>query len=276
MVAVMPRLSTRDIELAYDVHGDGPPVVLVCGTGQAASSWTQTGTVRMLTENGYSVVTFDNRGIPPSDVPDGPYTVEEMADDAIALLDHLGTAPFVLMGASLGGLITQTIALRRPELVRAAIFFVGCGNISPYARALLRGAVRVFADDSPHPDLVATFALPDFVPPSQWSDAAAVDFAVSVGSTFAGSLQGFKGQLAACVKWASEDHLPELEALGVPALAVAHEYDVTFPPACVREAAARMPTGEYVQVPGAAHASFDPAHARISGAAIADFLARYA
>src|SRR5919197_374410 len=126
----MPEVDVRGIKLVYDVHGEGTPIVMICGTGQPAAMWAMAGGFDAQLNAGYQVVTFDNRGIAPSDVPPPPYTVEEMADDAIGLLDHLDRGPYILQGASLGGLITQTIALQRPDLVRACIFVVGCGNFS--------------------------------------------------------------------------------------------------------------------------------------------------
>jgi pimeloyl-ACP methyl ester carboxylesterase len=273
----MAEVTVGGIRLVYEIHSEGPPVVLVCGTGQPAALWTMFGTVGNVTEQGYQVVTFDNRGIPPSDVPPPPYTVEETAADAIGLLEHVGTGPYVLMGASLGGLITQTVALKRPDLVRAAVFLVGCGNISPYARAEMRGLDALFAMADPPKDLLTALSLATFVPPPKWADEAAVAAAVNlVGMFTASSMEGFAGQLQADAKWASENHLDELASLEIPALAIAHQYDTTFPPACVSEAVSRMKHGEYFEVPDAAHVALDPAQAELAGAALRDFLRRHA
>ena len=75
----MAEATVNGVRLAYDVHGTGDPVVLVCGTGQPAMSWLAY-QVPALTAAGYQVVTFDNRGVPPSDAPTGPYSVRGMAD----------------------------------------------------------------------------------------------------------------------------------------------------------------------------------------------------
>ena len=65
--------------------------MLVCGLSQPAAAW-QLGMVPALTAAGYRVVTFDNRGVAPSSSPPAPYTVDEMVDDTVGLLDHLGLA----------------------------------------------------------------------------------------------------------------------------------------------------------------------------------------
>lgn len=135
----MPAAAVNGIELSYEVTGEGPPVLLICGTGQAAAMWPMTGVFDALA--GHTVIAFDNRGIAPSSVPSGPYTVEQLADDAIGLLEHLDVGPVAVLGASLGGTIAQRVALQRPDLVRAAIFVVGVNRISSLGRATLRGLI---------------------------------------------------------------------------------------------------------------------------------------
>ncbi len=81
---------------------------------------------------GYAVVTFDNRGMAPSSSPPAPYRVEEMVDDTLALLDHLGLdAPVRVAGHSMGGWIAETLALDHPDRERAAAL-MGSAN-SPTA-----------------------------------------------------------------------------------------------------------------------------------------------
>ena len=116
----MAEATVNGVRLAYDVHGEGDPVLLICGTGQPAFSWGLF-QVPALTAAGYQVVTFDNRGMAPSDAPSGPYTVQGMADDAAALIEHLDLGPCRVAGYSLGALIAQELALARPELVLSLI-----------------------------------------------------------------------------------------------------------------------------------------------------------
>ena len=108
----MADAEVNGTRLAYEVHGSGAPLVLVCGTGQRADSWTLMGTVAEAVGDGYQVVTFDNRGMPPSDAPPPPYTVEQMADDTIGLIEHLGLRDVGVAGISLGGFITFEVAHR--------------------------------------------------------------------------------------------------------------------------------------------------------------------
>ncbi len=138
----MADVVVDGVRLVYEMQGDGPPVLLIAGTGMPAAMWSMLATPHLLGA-GYSVVAFDNRGIAPSDIPPPPYTVEEMAGDAIGLLEHLDLGPVAVLGASLGGTIAQNVALRRPDLVGAAIFMVGVGRVSALGAATIRALIEL-------------------------------------------------------------------------------------------------------------------------------------
>src|SRR2546430_6527401 len=137
----MPRIAIGDVELSYDRFGTGDPVLLICGTGQVALSW-QIYQVPALVGAGYEVVTFDNRGIPPSDCPPAPYSVKQMAEDAVGLIEHLGLAPCRVAGLSLGALIPQELALAHPDLVRSAVMMGTIGRQDTFGRYLTRSWVE--------------------------------------------------------------------------------------------------------------------------------------
>jgi len=88
---------TRSID--YSTAGDGPPVLLICGTGQPADLWFAQ--VADLTAAGHTVITFDNRGCGRSEAPPAPYLVADMAADTAALIEHLGLGPCDIIGYSL-------------------------------------------------------------------------------------------------------------------------------------------------------------------------------
>jgi pimeloyl-ACP methyl ester carboxylesterase len=126
------RARANGIEIAYETfgHRDDPPIVLVMGLGTQMIAWPEE-LCRELAGRGHLVVRFDNRDVGESTHLRGvhapnvsqlvtrrrrpPYTVDDMADDAIGLLDALGLARVHLVGASLGGFIAQTVALRAPD-----------------------------------------------------------------------------------------------------------------------------------------------------------------
>ena len=105
------------VAIAWEACGpddDPVPIVLVHGLGYARWGWEPV--VDRLAEH-RRVILFDNRGIGDSDVPEGPYTSAQMAGDVAAVVDATGADRVQLVGASLGGMIAQHVALARPDLV---------------------------------------------------------------------------------------------------------------------------------------------------------------
>src|SRR5881409_1631380 len=117
MVGVaMPYTTSSDgARIHYEVHGSGEPVLLIMGLGSNAYGWWRT--IPWLAER-YEVVAFDNRGTGRSDVPDGPYSIAQMAADAAGVLDAAGHATAHVVGASLGGMIAQRFAIAYPGRLR--------------------------------------------------------------------------------------------------------------------------------------------------------------
>ena len=123
-----------DIELCYETFGDpaDPTVLLVMGLGTQMIAWDD-GFCELLVERGFHVVRYDNRdcgrssrveGTPPSlkqlllrDASAATYTLSDLAADAVGLLDHLGVAKAHVAGASMGGMIAQTVAIEHPDRV---------------------------------------------------------------------------------------------------------------------------------------------------------------
>ncbi|GAB4526984.1 MAG: alpha/beta hydrolase [Anaerolineales bacterium] len=110
----MNRVKVNDIHIAYEIQGQGQPLVLISGVGYGAWFWHRVAPA--LAEH-FQVITFDNRGAGESDKPAGPYTVAQMAADTAGLLDALGVRGATVLGHSLGGFIAQELAVTRPDLV---------------------------------------------------------------------------------------------------------------------------------------------------------------
>jgi pimeloyl-ACP methyl ester carboxylesterase len=120
----MPRFMSEGIEIAYDVRGEGQPVLLVHGFGSNMKvNWIETGWVEAIVTAGYRVIAFDNRGHGLSQKLYDPalYPARLMAGDAINLLDHLGIEMAVFVGYSMGARICAFAALDAPDRVGAAV-----------------------------------------------------------------------------------------------------------------------------------------------------------
>jgi pimeloyl-ACP methyl ester carboxylesterase len=259
----MPVVAVNGTEIAYEVHGEGAPLVLVCGTGQRADSWTFLGLVDQPVAEGYQVVTFDNRGIAPSGCPTGPYTVEMMAEDCVGLIEHLGLSGVRIAGISLGGFITFQVARSRPDLVHSAVCFAGLVGGSRYVQLLSRARIDALRAGHDMPAaLDALLGMPATLAPATVQDDHFVEFmhglAGSVFGTWSGP--GRQGQYEADCDWISRDAQWQAEALAgttVPLLVVAHEFDLFFPPPLLAGAADTLPAGQFHVIPGCGHAGFE-------------------
>lgn len=114
----MASRQTRrdDVTIAYDVRGDGPPVLLVQGAGVPGTGWLPQ--VDGLADR-YEMAWFDNRGIGGTELPPGKLTIEALAADGLAVMDALGWSSAHVVGHSMGGLIAQAIAIAAPDRVRS-------------------------------------------------------------------------------------------------------------------------------------------------------------
>jgi pimeloyl-ACP methyl ester carboxylesterase len=161
----MSTASHQDVRLEYEVQGDGDPLLLVQGLGYGRAGW---GPLRDLLAKRYTVVSYDNRGFGDSDKPPGPYTTTELADDAAAVLAAAGFEHAHVVGASLGGMAAQELALRHPLQVdklvlccttpggadafplpeRTAALFAEAASLEPL-EALRRFVANSLAPDAP-------------------------------------------------------------------------------------------------------------------------------
>ena len=115
----MPFVEVEDgtkISYALDGRRDGEPLLMVHGLGADTRGWAMQ---KRALGSRYRLVMVDNRGVGRSDRAEGPYDLEVMATDALAALDHAGYGSAHVMGASMGGIISQVIGVRHPERVRS-------------------------------------------------------------------------------------------------------------------------------------------------------------
>jgi len=130
----MPHADLNGFELHYDVHGEGDPLVCVHGLGCDRRAWVMQ--IQPFSQH-YQAVFFDNRDVGQSSLAARDYTTAEMADDVLALADHLELESFHLLGISLGGMVSQQVALKAPERVRSLTLAVTHGGVQEAGR--LRG-----------------------------------------------------------------------------------------------------------------------------------------
>jgi len=112
----MPILQTKNTPLYYEITGEGSPVLFIQGVGVIGEGWRPQ--VNGLSRK-YRTMIFDNRGIGKSQPCAARLTIEDMAQDTMALMDEAGWKRAHVVGHSMGGLIAQQLALDHPSRVRS-------------------------------------------------------------------------------------------------------------------------------------------------------------
>jgi pimeloyl-ACP methyl ester carboxylesterase len=271
----MPELEANGAVLGYDVSGEGEPLLLIAGCGQPAAAW-HLSLVPALVAAGYAVATYDNRGVEPSSSPPPPYSVEGMADDALALLDHLGwDGPVRVAGHSMGGWIAETLVLDHPARVRAAALMGSANQPTAWEIALTTVERDLARLDHELPPLFYATETMRYLPTSDLQDSGIVSTWLSlIGELPPWPNPGRLGQYEAALAWSTDParttRWPEVQ---VPCLVLAFEHDTDSPPRYAREAAAAIPGCEYREVAGAGHIGI-MTHASEVARLLVEFFAR--
>ena len=145
----MPIARVNDINMYYEIHGTGEPLVLIVGLNSDHTLY-RSFLPKLVPHN--QVILFDNRGVGQSSKPDIPYSIEMMADDTAGLLDALGMAGAHILGTSMGGRIAVTLALQHPRHVKSLILVSPVMTMKGVPRRrLLPLILRIPKIRGPHP-----------------------------------------------------------------------------------------------------------------------------
>lgn len=127
----MSIVKVNDINMYFEIHGEGEPLVMIQGMGIEISSVLKNMEpfISEFAER-YRVIAFDNRGVGRTDKPDEPYSIEMMAEDTIGLMDELGIKCAHFIGGSMGSCILQVIAAKYPERVNGLVLYLATTNFS--------------------------------------------------------------------------------------------------------------------------------------------------
>jgi pimeloyl-ACP methyl ester carboxylesterase len=248
----MSVAKVNGVRLSYETHGLGRPVLLVAPAATPSALWLLH-QVPALVQAGYMAVTFDNRGTAPSEVPPGPYRLADLAADAAGLITELGIGPCPVIGASLGAMVAQELALARPDLVLAAVMLATRSRTDYFRTTAARAAAARLRDRAPTSpaETVAQMALM-LGSMTLASDRAAADwFTILRHCTRAGA--GAAAQYEATV---TGDRTCALSRISSRCLVVAFSEDHVMPPAFCREVADAIPGCSYVEIPDTGHLGF--------------------
>ena len=133
----MPTVKVKGVELYYEEHGRGEPLVLVPGFGTGLWIWYRQ--VPAFAER-FRTIIFDPRGVARSEAPDAPFTMRDLGEDLAALLEELQIEKAHVLGASFGGFVAQEFALAHPERTRSLVLcctsYGGSGHVPPAPETL--------------------------------------------------------------------------------------------------------------------------------------------
>ena len=246
----MPLARNKTVKIHWESYGTGPAVLLIAGQGMVGEGWWAT--IPTLAES-FRVIAFDNRDTGRSSRVHWPYSVAQMAQDAVAVLDGAGVARAHVYGISLGSLVAQEVALRRPDRVDALV--------------LGASSAGGFAAYKPSPSSFAqTFIARAGAMGPEEAEWAAVPYTYSektrrlhperIGADIAHRLRarpeplGYLHQAAAV---AGHDAYERLNRVAAPTLVVHGEQDVFVPPANALVLADRIPGAQLRLWPDAGH-----------------------
>jgi pimeloyl-ACP methyl ester carboxylesterase len=281
-----------DIEICYETFGDpgDPAILLVMGLGTQMVAWHEAFCTQ-LAERGYFVIRHDNRDIGRSThLDDAPtpslrqlatrdkraaaYTLADMAADSVGVLDHLGIEKAHIVGASMGGMIAQTIAIRHPHRTLSLVsimsntggFFTGQPALSMYA-VLLKPSPRDRDGYIQHGiDIFTKIGGSGYGP-----DIEDLREIATRSYDRGHDPRGSQRQLAAII--ADRDRTPQLRRLKIPATVIHGAEDKLVRPSGGRATAKAIPGAELLEIEGMGHGLPRGAWDRIIGA-IADTAAR--
>ncbi len=294
----MPQIRANGIDIEYESFGrdSDPLILLIMGFGAQLIFWPQA-LCQALVAKGFRVVRFDNRDIGKSthltrlpapdpravmaDVmagkrPDVPYTLEDMADDAVGLMDALGVKRAHVVGASMGGMIAQLVAIRHPDRTKSLVSIMsttGRRDLPPGDRETLSALFRP-PNSASRADLIDASILvqkalssPGF--PVSEAEMRAIAERRTDRAPF--DQAGLARQSAALIAASPRNAL--LSAVRAPTLVLHGADDPVIPVAAAKDTAESIPDAKLVIVPGMGH-DFGPVLVPVYLKHIGDFVAK--
>jgi len=245
----MPFVSALDgTHIHYEVTGriGKTPVLMIQGLGASKNAWNLQ---RIAMATRFRIISFDNRGAGRSDKPTEPFTLEQMADDAIAVLDAAGVETAHVVGASMGGVISQIVAVKYPHRVRSlTLVCTACRN-HPWRQELLQSWAKT-AEEKGMIEVGKEAA--------QWVMSPRSFRRLVPAFTWMGPLaalrprHSFVSQIHAILD-TREDLVDQLSTITAPTMVIVGNQDILTPRGDSEEIAERIPNSELVVISGAAH-----------------------
>ncbi|HZT97853.1 MAG TPA: alpha/beta fold hydrolase [Chloroflexota bacterium] len=245
----MPAIPIGTIQMYYESHGKGQPLVLLPDMGNDVTSlWSQ---VPRLSQD-FRCIAIDNRGVGRSSKPSTQYTMKLLADDVIHVLDHLRIPRAHVFGISMGGAIAQEMAINHPERVGALVMVASWARPDRYLSCLLElfKDVKRSVDPLTFERQVALWSFTRGYFDTSYDELEKRQRA-SLDVPYPTPSVTFTRQVEACMAHDACDRLGQITA---PTLNIAGEEDIFTPLPFSRELTEMIPNANLEVVPGSAHA----------------------
>ena len=265
----MPKVRVNNIQLYYEVHGQGEPLVLIMGLGANTRGWDMQ--VPAFSRE-FQVVAFDNRGSGRSDKPATSYSMRLFAEDTAGLMDALGIASAHVYGVSMGGFIAQELALSYPQRVRTLVLgATSCGGrqaaaASPEQLTLMASLNTLGPEEAAERGLPLLYSDEFIAQKRQELIQRSLAHA-----DLRSPPEAFGRQVQAAVRHKAYDRLPQIRC---PTLIISGSEDKIVPAENSRILADRIPGAELVVLPKAGH-GYPVECAEESNAIVLAFLRRH-
>jgi 3-oxoadipate enol-lactonase len=244
----MATARVNGIEIYYEINGSGPALLLIGGLGQNSASWTP---IVPLLRDAFTCITFDNRGTGRSSVPPGPYTIDQMGDDAAALLDDLKIGPVAAVGWSLGGSVLQSMLIRHRERLTRAVLLSAFPSYSELQHHWLDSLIAL-QHSGIEPLALGVFRTAwVFTPRWLSSHSAAVATAkIALSDPYPTTIAGFEAQAHGLRRY---DSRPALPTVSTPTLVLVGAEDILTPVEQSAEIARLIPGAKLQVLPRGGH-----------------------
>ncbi|MDE3131780.1 MAG: alpha/beta hydrolase [Acidobacteriota bacterium] len=237
----MPFADSAGAKIYYEVHGEGPAVLFVHGSGGHHAAWFQQ--VPQLTARGYAVVTLDLRGFGRSTSDQDEYDTLAFPADILAVLDDAGIERAVLVGQSIGASAALKVAVAHPERVAGVILAHSLGGLDNAELAALVKADRARAEQLPLLDRLMSRSF-------QQSSPELTFLFRQMGTFNRAKMQNLRNVTV------GGPTIETLAGLGVPLCFLAGEDDAVISPATIRRAHELVPGSVLELIPQAPHSMY--------------------
>lgn len=236
----MSYIKLNDLTMYYEIHGSGEPLIFIAGFSSDHTVWDA---IIDHFKQDWQVIVFDNRGAGSSTVTDGPYSIDQMADDVVGLCAGLGISNAHFVGNSMGGFILQSLAYRYPHLVKSATIGNSAAQIKCGFHIYIQAQLELIKASAPMASLIkASFAWVFSYRFLTQGDMFDMMLQLQLNNPNPFTIKGYEGQFAALDAFDARDWLAKIR---LPTLVLASDKDLILPEAMGRYICEQIPNARW-------------------------------